>query len=178
MKRRTILCAALWALTAAAMGADGEQSMNVHASLSVDARHDKVLVTFKIENRGERRVGLPREIAADAALSRRLFDLREHPGEAEVQYTGRMVKRGPLTLDDYIELAPHSAHTHTIDITHASMRSSRGSIPSDGHLHAAAGRQRVQSHAGQQGCKNQSLHRFLRGQNSPVRPEDRMNIAK
>jgi hypothetical protein len=119
MKRRTILCAALWALTAAAMGADGEQSMNVHASLSVDARHDKVLVTFKIENRGERRVGLPREIAADAALSRRLFDLREHPGEAEVQYTGRMVKRGPLTLDDYIELAPHSAHTHTIDITHA-----------------------------------------------------------
>jgi hypothetical protein len=119
MKRRTILCAALWALTAAAMGADGEQSMNVHASLSVDARHDKVLVTFKIENRGERRVGLPREIAADAALSRRLFDLREHPGEAELQYTGRMVKRGPLTLEDYIELAPHSAHTHTIDITNA-----------------------------------------------------------
>jgi hypothetical protein len=93
--------------------------MNVHASLSVDARHDKVLVTFKIENRGERRVGLPREIAADSDLSRRLFDLREHPGEAEVPYTGRMVKRGPLGLDDYVELAPHSAHTHTIDITRA-----------------------------------------------------------
>jgi hypothetical protein len=46
------------------------------------------------------------------------------------------------------------------------------------HLHAAAGRQRVQTHAGQQGCKNQSLHRFLRGQNSLVKPEDRMNIAK
>jgi hypothetical protein len=91
--------------------------MNVHASLSVDARHDKVLVTFKIENRGERRVGLPREIAADNELSRRLFDLREHPGEAEVPYTGRMVKRGPPGLDDYVELAPHSAHTHTIDIT-------------------------------------------------------------
>jgi hypothetical protein len=93
--------------------------MNVHASLSVDARHDKVLVTFRIENRGERRVGLPREIASDTGLERRLFDLREHPGEAEVPYTGRMVKRGPLGLDDYVELAPHSAHTHTIDITHA-----------------------------------------------------------
>jgi hypothetical protein len=102
---------------ASAAGTDGEQRMNVHASLSVDARHDKVLVTFKVENRGERRIGLPREIAADTELTRRVFDLREHPGEAEVPYTGRMVKRGPLTLDDYVELAPHSAHTHTIDIT-------------------------------------------------------------
>ena len=93
--------------------------MNVHASLSVDARHDKVLVTFRIENRGERRVGLPREIASDTELARRLFDLREHPGDAQVAYTGRMVKRGPLGLDDYVELAPHSAHAHTIDITHA-----------------------------------------------------------
>lgn len=93
--------------------------MNVHASLSVDARHEKVLVTFRIENRGERRVGLPREVAADTELTRRLFDLREHPGEAKVPYTGRMVKRGPLGLEDYVELAPHSAHTHTIDITHA-----------------------------------------------------------
>jgi hypothetical protein len=114
-----MLCAALWAVTAAAAGADGGQRMNVHASLSVDARHDKVLVTFRIENRGERRVGLPREIASDTELTRRLFDLREHPGDAEVPYTGRMVKRGPLGLDDYVELAPHSAHTHTIDITHA-----------------------------------------------------------
>jgi hypothetical protein len=113
-----VLCAAL-PMAAGAAGADKGETMNVHASLSVDARHDKVLVTFKVENRGERRVGLPREIAAEGELTRRLFDLREHPGEAEVPYTGRMVKRGPLTLEDYVELAPHSAHTHTIDITHA-----------------------------------------------------------
>jgi hypothetical protein len=119
-----MLCAALCGLTCGLMaaaaqtgGADGEQTMNVHASLSVDARHDKVLVTFKVENRGERRIGLPREIASDTELTRRLFDLRVHPGDAEVPYTGRMVKRAPLGLDDYVELAPHSAHTHTIDIT-------------------------------------------------------------
>jgi hypothetical protein len=117
MKRRTIMAAMLCAALRPAT-AKGE-AMNVHASLSVDARHDKVLLTFRIENRGERRVGLPREIAADAELSRRLFDLRRHPGDAEVPYTGRMVKRGPLGLDDYVELAPHSAHTHTIDITRA-----------------------------------------------------------
>ena len=116
MAGRTMLCAALWAVMAAA-GADGEPTMNVHASLSVDARHDKVLVTFKVENRGERRIGLPREIALDPELTRRLFDLRDHPGDAEVPYTGRMVKRAALGLDDYVEVAPHSAHTHTIDIT-------------------------------------------------------------
>jgi hypothetical protein len=91
--------------------------MNVHASLSVDARHDKVLVTFRIENRGERRIGLPREIASDTELSRRLFDLRAHPGDAELPYLGPMVKRAALAADDYVELAPHSAHAHTIDIT-------------------------------------------------------------
>jgi hypothetical protein len=120
MRRRRMLAAALLAIAGeAAAGIAKGEAMNVHASLSVDARHDKVLVTFRIENRGERRVGLPREIAADTELSRRLFDLREHPGEAEVPYTGRMVKRGPPSLEDYVELAPHSAHTHTIDITHA-----------------------------------------------------------
>ena len=93
--------------------------MDVHASLSVDARHDKVRVTFRFENRGGRRVGLPREIATDTELSRRLFDLRRHPGGAELTYTGPMVKRAAPTLDDYIELPPHSARTHTIDITRA-----------------------------------------------------------
>lgn len=119
MRRRTMLGAALLAVAAAAARADGERLMNVHASLSVDARHDKVLVTFRIENRGERRVGLPSEIAADTELSRRVFDLRRHPGGGEVPYTGPMVKRAAPTLDDYIELPPHSARTHTIDITRA-----------------------------------------------------------
>lgn len=118
MLRRTILQAALLSTIASARADEGGL-MNVHASLSVDAGHDKVLVTFRVENRGERRIGLPRAVAADTSLSRRVFELRLHPGGARVPYTGRMVKRGPITLDDYIELPPHSAHTHTIDITQA-----------------------------------------------------------
>lgn len=91
--------------------------MNVHTSLSVDAAHERVLVTFKIENRGERRAWLPRTIASAEGLTGRLFELSEHPGGAEVPYIGPWVKRGPLTAADFFELAPHSAHTHTIDIT-------------------------------------------------------------
>lgn len=91
--------------------------MNVHACLEVDARHEKVLVTFKIENRGERRVWLPRAIAADTRLRGRVFDLWLFPGDAQVDYVGGARRDEPAGLDDYVELAPHSAHTHTLDIT-------------------------------------------------------------
>lgn len=92
--------------------------MNVHACLEVDARHQRVLVTFRIENRGERRIWLPRAIAADTVLHGRLFDLRAFPGDAPVDYTGPApAARTAAGLEDYVELAPHSAHAHTIDIT-------------------------------------------------------------
>lgn len=91
--------------------------MNLHASLSVDAQHDKVLATLRFENRGERRVWLPNAAAAAERLTNRLFEITEQPGGAELQYLGPMVKRLPFTAADYLELAPHSAHTHTIDIT-------------------------------------------------------------
>lgn len=121
MRRRTMLRAAvLCALSCcvpAMAGTNRGETMNVHTSLSVDAAHEKVLVTFKIENRGERRAWLPRTIASAEGLTGRLFEVSEHPGGAEVPYIGPWVKRGPLTSADYVELAPHSAHTHTIDIT-------------------------------------------------------------
>jgi hypothetical protein len=91
--------------------------MNVHACLEVDARHEKVLVTFKIENRGERRVWLPRAIAADSSLRGRLFDLRAFPGDGLVDYVGPAGQQAGSGAGDYVELAPHSAHAHTIDIT-------------------------------------------------------------
>ena len=92
--------------------------MNVHASLSVDARHDKVLVTFRVENRGERRVWLPCAVAADARCRSRLFDVRAHPGGAAVAYVGTAAPpRAVPSASDWFELAPHSAHTHTLDVT-------------------------------------------------------------
>lgn len=93
--------------------------MNLHACLRVDATHDKVLVTFMAENRGERRVWLPRAIAADTSLSLPLFELRRHPDGPALDYLGATAAPRTPTADDYIELPPHSAHTHTIDVTHA-----------------------------------------------------------
>jgi len=117
MRRRTMMIAAMLAAVMAASGAYGEETMNVHTSLSVDARHEKVLVTFKIENRAERRVWLPRAIASADGLTGQLFEVHALPGGEEVPYVGPWVRRGPQTAADFFELAPHSAHTHTIDIT-------------------------------------------------------------
>ena len=91
--------------------------MNVHASLSVDARHDKVWITFRAENRGERRVWLPRALAHDPRPAGRVFDVRAHPGGAPIPYVGPAAAHRTSTAADWFELQPHSAHTHTIDIT-------------------------------------------------------------
>lgn len=88
--------------------------MNLHASLSVDARHDKVWITFRAENRGERRVWLPRALDADIRCAGRLFDVRAHPGGAAIAYVGADAAHAAT---GWFELPPHSAHTHTIDIT-------------------------------------------------------------
>jgi hypothetical protein len=91
--------------------------MNVHASLSVDARHDKVWITFRAENRGERRVWLPRALAYDPRPVGRVFDVRAHPGGAPIPYVGPAAAQRTPVAADWFELQPHSAHTHTIDIT-------------------------------------------------------------
>jgi hypothetical protein len=93
------------------------ERMNLHASLSVDARHDKVWVTFRAENRGERRVWLPRGLAADTRPAGRLFDVRLHPGGVAIAFVGRAAPDTAGAAADWVELAPHSAHTHTVDIT-------------------------------------------------------------
>lgn len=93
--------------------------MNAHATLSAEAHQDKVWITFKIENRGERRIWLPRAIAADTLLGGPLFEITQLTDSAPVPYIGVQRAAAPVSAADYIELAPHSAHTHTIDITAA-----------------------------------------------------------
>jgi len=94
--------------------------MNVHACLRVDATHEKVLVTLVAENRGERRAWLPRAIAADPEPLGPVFDLRLRTadGEAVVAYIGQPAQQAGAA-SDYVELPPHSSHTHTVDITRA-----------------------------------------------------------
>ena len=77
-----------------------EAKVNVHHRLEVETGAKSVKVRVLIENRGDRSVWIPREIALGDDLSAPRFNLRT-PLE-EVAYTGRMVKRAALGPADYL----------------------------------------------------------------------------
>jgi len=97
----------------------GEAMGDVDVRLAVDGTQDKVLVTVQLENRSGKPAYVPRALASKAQLDGRLFDITDARTGEEVAYQGRMVKRGPLTADDFLQLAPGAKHRHTIDITPA-----------------------------------------------------------
>ncbi|AVR96856.1 hypothetical protein [Pseudoduganella armeniaca] len=99
--------------------AGGQAMGDVGMQLAVDSREGHVRVDVRLENRGARPVYVPRALAAARQLDGRLFDVRDARTGEPVQYQGRMVKRGPLTADDYLVLAPGATHRHSIDITSA-----------------------------------------------------------
>jgi hypothetical protein len=121
MRFNTPLLAALLAATILpAVAADtGGNALKVHHSIEVDTVGDQVLVHVTVENRSGHTIYVPREIAAEKELTGRRFDVRELPAGTPVDYTGRMVKRGPLTAADYLAIAPNKVHLNTIDITNA-----------------------------------------------------------
>lgn len=119
MQRKNTLLAALLAATILqATAADtADQASNVRHRIEVETEDGKVQVRVIVENHSARTIYFPREIAAEDELTGRRFDVRELPAGTAVDYTGKTVKRGPLTAADYQKLGPHEVHLNTIDIT-------------------------------------------------------------
>lgn len=99
--------------------AGGQAMSDVSAQLAVNTSDGHVRVDVRLENRGKRDVYVPRALASARQLDGRLFDVRDARTGEPVPYQGRMVKRGPLTADDFLQLAPGATHRHSIDITAA-----------------------------------------------------------
>ena len=93
-----------------------EKDAQVRHQLEVETGGGQVRVRLLVENRGDSAIYIPREVAAGEEITGRRFDLRDGKGKP-VAYTGMMVKRGALTAADWQEVAPHSMHMNTIDIT-------------------------------------------------------------
>jgi hypothetical protein len=89
----------------------------VSEAIAVESRQGKVLVHVTITNRGARTVYVPNTVAADKELFGRVFAVRDAASGAALEYIGPMVKRGPLTRDDYVAVKPRGKHSNTIDIT-------------------------------------------------------------
>ncbi|WP_175016812.1 hypothetical protein [Massilia sp. YMA4] len=99
--------------------AEGQAMSDVGVQLAVDSSDGHVRVDVRLENRGKLPAYVPRALASARQLDGRLFDVRDARTGEPVPYQGRMVKRGPLTADDFLTLAPGATHRHSIDITPA-----------------------------------------------------------
>ena len=107
-------------MSAAGVVGAHEKEAQVRHQLEVETGGGKVRVRLLVENRGETAIYIPREVAAGDEITGRRFDLRDAEGRP-VDYTGMMVKRGALTAADWQEVAPHTMHMNTIDITPSPM---------------------------------------------------------
>ena len=112
LPRIVVLVTAMLGLAAAKAHAGATVSSN----LQVESRAGQVLVHVEIQNRGTATIYVPRALAADPQPLGKTFVLTLDEGGA-VDYTGRMVKRGPIGPADFVAVQPNSTLRHTLDIT-------------------------------------------------------------
>jgi hypothetical protein len=89
----------------------------VRVEMQVEAGAGKVVVKLAVANGGVKPVYVPKAVYADHEILRREFAITDMATGAEVQYTGRMVKRGPYTKDDFVAVKPGEKRSNSIDIT-------------------------------------------------------------
>lgn len=109
-----------WIAIAAALGLACGHALAAPAlttTLAVESRAGQVLVHVTVHNAGRTTLYVPRALAADVHPLGRTFALAVEPGAAPIDYTGRMVKRGPIGPDDFVAIAPHATLRHTLDLT-------------------------------------------------------------
>lgn len=89
----------------------------VATTLQVESRAGQVLVHVIVHNRGRTTLYVPRALGADPHPLGKTFALTMEPGATPVDYTGPMVKRGPIGPHDFIALRPRGTLRHTLDIS-------------------------------------------------------------
>ena len=113
---KTILAAALVAMAATAQAGAGKMN-GVQQQVQVESKAGKVMVTLSVENGSAGPVYVPKAVFEDDELFGRAFDIKHVATGEAVGYTGPMVKRGPLTRDDYMPVKAGGKHMNVIDIT-------------------------------------------------------------
>lgn len=113
----TATCAALLLAAPLASQAGGKLMKSFSETLSVSSSGGRVLVTVVFDNPNGHPMSVPHAIATDKELFGRLFEIRDTATGELIEYQGPMVKRGPLTADDYFTVQPGTRHSNTLDIT-------------------------------------------------------------
>ena len=115
--KQVFLAAALGMIV---LGAAAEgKPVKVVEKLQVDTHGGKVVVKLTVENHGDAPVYVPKAVAEDGELFGHFFEVRDSSNGDPLDYTGPMVKRGPLGKDDFVEIKPHKRLRSTLDLSRA-----------------------------------------------------------
>jgi hypothetical protein len=116
----TAVLGAACVLAAAGSASARDGTVNaVSEKVQVEVRNGKVLVRLTIDNESDRTVYVTRSVASDKELIGNWFEVRDSSNGDPLDYVGPLVKRGPITKDDFVPVKPHTKHRNTIDITDA-----------------------------------------------------------
>lgn len=107
---------AAWLLAGAAHA--GEAPV-LELKLAVKDSPGQALVHITLANQGKRPVKVLHALADEQEMYGKLFELRDAASGQPLEYQGIMVKRGPLTEDDYLTLAPGATRRNQIDLARA-----------------------------------------------------------
>jgi len=113
---KTIFAVAMVAMALTAQAGAGKMN-GVQQQVQVESTAGKVMVTLSVENGSAKAVFVPKAVFEDEELFGRAFDIKHLATGEAVKYIGPMVKRGPLTRDDYLPVKAGGKHTNVIDIT-------------------------------------------------------------
>ncbi|MGZ8289254.1 MAG: hypothetical protein ACXW2U_18765 [Telluria sp.] len=115
MKPATLAAVALLSVAAAATA--GDRMERISEQVGVDTGGGKVVVNVMFHNQGGSDVYVPRAVYEDKELIGPVFEIRNTATGKEIDYIGRKVKRGPITMDDYVAVKPGQKKSNSIDIT-------------------------------------------------------------
>ncbi len=91
----------------------------VELQLTVEAGDAQPIVQVNLANHGRRPVKVLQALATEQEMFGKLFDLRDAASGEALEYQGIMVKRGPLTDEDYLVLPPGARRRNEIDLGRA-----------------------------------------------------------
>lgn len=102
-----------------ALGALSGEPKVLDLKFSVKDSGGHAVLHIALDNHLPQAVKVPRAIAAEEEMFGKLFELRDAETGQPIEYQGILVKRGPLTEEDYLAMAPGARRSNAIDLSRA-----------------------------------------------------------
>jgi hypothetical protein len=99
-----------------ALGALSGEPKMLDVKFSVKETAGRPVLHIILANHSSRPVKVLHALATEQEMFGKLFEVREAETGQPVEYQGIMVKRGPLTDDDYLAMQPGAQRSNDIDL--------------------------------------------------------------